>query len=173
MTILAVFIPLLVFGTEWHLETSDTEVTFACKIPLQHNSDSVIGYLWQPDILEKLSSKISNVTILSSSNDSQKVAYTFSFLGYSSQAVYIRQRSPLNSIEVKQVSFQSNWDLFPKPISSQGEYVIDHSHENPILLYSQTVVFDRKLRLWDIFYARVVLSRTVSDLHTIVKEFRD
>lgn len=165
------FLPIATIASQWHLTANDTQFVFTCAIPITNNPDSVIEYLWCPQVLKKLSSRISKIDIISSLKDSQTVMYTFSFLGNNSNATYLRHKSSPNNIVVEQLSFSCNWTLWPKPISSQAKYSVDTLLPVRSLHYSQTVVFNKTIKPWDVLYARILLSQTVTNLEKILKNF--
>jgi len=165
------FLPTTAIASEWHLTANDTAFVFTCTIPIANNPDSVIKFLWRPEVLKKLSSRISKIDIVSSLKDSQTVVYAFSFFGYNSNATYLRHKSSPNNIDVEQLSFSCNWTLWPKPISSQAKYSIDTLRPVRSLHYLQTVVFNNAIKPWDVLYAGILLSQTVSDLEKILKNF--
>jgi hypothetical protein len=173
MVLVSLIMPASVFASEWHLAAHDTACEFTCDIPLKQNSDFVIDYIWRPEILKKLSGRISKTEVLSTSKDTQKVIYTFYFFNYKSNATYLRYKSSQKTIESEQLSFSSNMALWPVPVCSRAKYSIDTLHQVKSLHYYQIVVFNKTLKPWDVFYSRIVLSYFVSDLEKILKEFTE
>ena len=164
-------LPIAAIASEWELTAYDTAFVFTCSIPITNNPDSVIEYLWRPEVLKKLSNRISKIDIVSSLKDSQTVFYSFSFFGNNSNATYLRYKSSPINIDVEQLSFSCNWTLWPKPISSHAKYSIDTLRPVRSLHYSQEVVFNNTLKPWDVLYARILLSQTVADLEKILKNY--
>jgi hypothetical protein len=168
-----IFAAASVLRAEWSLTASDTSYVFTLSIPIAHNAEHVIEYLWSPAVLARLSRRISNVKVISSQTDSQTIEYSFSFLGYSSRALYLRYKSLPECITVKQLSFSTNSTIWPVPLSSQAIYTVDLMLPQSALHYSQIVVFSKTLKPWDVLYVRILISMVVSDFHNILKDFSD
>jgi hypothetical protein len=115
-----------------------------------------------------MSERVSKAEIVSSTIDTQKVSYTFTFAGYKSVASYTRVRTPHRSISVIQTAFESNWDFFPKPIYSHASYEMCIEEKRNTLHYAQFTRFDKQLQVWDELYARIVLSQLVHDLEKML-----
>ncbi len=154
---------------DWDLAISDSLSLFVCKVFTTHPPDSVVAYLWNPDVLLKLSHRIGRAQVSIISPDTQVVEYQFGFMGFRSDATYGRYREGSRRILVKQLSAHQNWESIPRPLYSEANYVADATDSGTVLTYTQRVIFDRHLKSWDIMVGRMYLSQTMNDLKKLLR----
>lgn len=133
----------------------------------------LLDICYQPHHLKNFLDSEINTKLAEEKRNYYKLQYEYQYLCYVEKAVFERRILKEDSIvEFKMISFDQNFNLFPRVISSRGYYKIQSisKNKNRIIYYEKIVLSEKPSWLW-VKLAKVQYNKFYSRLKNYIHTF--